>query len=130
MYDELVKVLRETDFSYGCPCGAESLCKDKDCVIIQAADAIEELQGRAKVLEKVADKWCEAVPKWIPVTERLPKNFSHVLGFMAWGGMSVVQCESERFYMQGSFAPLPKEAVTHWMPLPEPPKEEKEDADS
>lgn len=43
MYDELVKVLRETDFSYGCPCGAEPLCKDKDCVILQAADAIEEL---------------------------------------------------------------------------------------
>lgn len=44
MYDELVKSLRETDFSYGCPCGAEPLCKDKDCVILQAADAIEGLR--------------------------------------------------------------------------------------
>ena len=58
MYDELVKVLRETDFSDGCPCGAEPLCKEKDCVILQAACAIEELSK----------------PKWIPVTERLPEN--------------------------------------------------------
>ena len=49
MYDELVKALRETDFSYGCPCGAEPLCKDKDCVILQAADVIEELtEGERK----------------------------------------------------------------------------------
>lgn len=49
MYDELVKVLRETDFSDGCPCGAEPLCKDKDCVILQAADVIEELtEGERK----------------------------------------------------------------------------------
>jgi hypothetical protein len=45
MYDELVKVLRETDFSDGCPCVAEPMCKDRDCVILQAADAIEELMG-------------------------------------------------------------------------------------
>ena len=46
MYDELVKVLRETDFSDGCPCGTESLCNGKDCVILQAADAIEEMNRR------------------------------------------------------------------------------------
>ena len=60
--------------------------------------------------------------EWIPVTERLPNSFSYVLGFMAWGGMSVLLCENERFFSQGSFAPLPKNAVTHWMPLPEPPE--------
>lgn len=46
MYDELIKNLRETDFSDGCPCGAENLCKDNDCLIWQAADAIEELSRR------------------------------------------------------------------------------------
>ena len=50
MYDELVNALRETDFSDGCPCGAEPLCKDKDCVILQAADAIEELRRVAKAM--------------------------------------------------------------------------------
>ena len=42
--DELVRVLRETDFSDGCPCEAEPMCQNEDCVIAQAADAIEELQ--------------------------------------------------------------------------------------
>ena len=59
MYDELVKDLRENHDKY--------FARD-----MQAADVIKELQGKAKVLEKLADKWCEAAPKWIPVTERLP----------------------------------------------------------
>lgn len=46
--DELIKVLRETDFSDGCPCGAEPMCKGNDCIIIQAADAIEELVRKEK----------------------------------------------------------------------------------
>ncbi len=67
MYDELVKALRETDFSYGCPCGAEPLCKDKDCVIIQAADAIEELMRRCKPLTEIDyielhDRYGDEVP--------------------------------------------------------------------
>lgn len=128
MYDELVKVLRETDFSYGCPCGAEPLCKDKDCVILQAADAIEELQGRAKVLEKVADKWCEAVPKWIPVTERLPLYGQDVLAVRTYGDGE--KCQE---VLMAHIAVWNEETgekwwnatnVTHWMPLPEPPKEE------
>lgn len=49
-YTELVKSLRETDFSDGCPCCAEPLCKDADCVIIQAADAIERLVGESIIL--------------------------------------------------------------------------------
>ena len=46
LMDELVKVLRETDFSDGCPCEAEPMCASADCIIAQAADAIEELQKR------------------------------------------------------------------------------------
>ena len=45
MYDELVKGLRETDFSDGCPCEAEPMCASADCIIAQAADAIEKLRG-------------------------------------------------------------------------------------
>ena len=43
MYEELVTALRNTDFSDGCPCEAANLCIGKDCIIIQAADAIEGL---------------------------------------------------------------------------------------
>lgn len=45
--DELVKALRETDFGDTCVlCEHEDMCKGNDCIIIQAADAIEKLQKR------------------------------------------------------------------------------------
>lgn len=129
MYDELVKALRETDFSDGCPCVAEPLCKDKDCIIIQAADAIEDLQGRAKVLEKVADKWRETVPKWIPVTERLPEHeygeSTSVLTVDLYGVMRVTYFDGGNWCWQSGEALTTTRVapITHWMPLPEPPKE-------
>lgn len=43
-YTELVRALRETDVSDGCPCEAADMCRTKDCVIIQAANVIEKMQ--------------------------------------------------------------------------------------
>lgn len=57
MYEELVKVLRETDFSDGCPCGAEQMCNDGNCVIWQAADAIENLQLYADLYKDLAENY-------------------------------------------------------------------------
>lgn len=42
---DVVKTLRDTDFHQDCDyCEHSDLCKDKDCVILQAADTIERLQ--------------------------------------------------------------------------------------
>lgn len=42
---DVVKALRDTDFHQDCDyCEHSDLCKDKDCVILQAADEIERLQ--------------------------------------------------------------------------------------
>ena len=63
--------------------------------------------------------------KWIPVTERLPKNFISVLGYMTDAGdfPPVREC-----YTVGNAFFFPalsdKHPVSHWMPLPEPPKGE------
>lgn len=114
MYSELVKQLRETDFSDGCPCEAEPMCESKDCVIIQAADAIEELSK----------------PKWIPVTERLPDFEGCVLCMRkAFVGdklryQDILYYEEGTFYMEFEDTPIPTEVITHWMPLPTPPKGE------
>lgn len=47
-YENLAKALRETDFSDGCPCAEDYLCASDDCIITQAADAIEELLKAAR----------------------------------------------------------------------------------
>ena len=130
MYSDLIKNLRETDFSDGCPCGAENLCKDNDCLIWQAADAIEELQvvvdgltaQTNMVFEKTEGRTViKFEPKWIPVTERLPDVGKDVLCFCRANICLVLgrdgnlwHEDADRYYMSGF--------VTHWMPLPEHPE--------
>lgn len=61
---------------------------------------------------------------WISVKDRLPERFVSVLGFMSDAGElpPVRECfvVREEFYFPGLLEFHP---VTHWMPLPDPPKE-------
>lgn len=70
----------------------------------------------------------DAIPQWIPVTERLPEPNTEVLIFSG-GFVDIGGCE--KFYDFDSDEVVRwyvKEVgfsaeVTHWMPLPKPPKE-------
>jgi hypothetical protein len=101
MYDKLVKRLRS----------AESNCQETLDCLSEAADAIEELSK----------------PKWIPMTERLPKEGEFVLVYGDLypnkhdGGVIAVSKRMDWNYWQGFGR---ERNITHWMPLPEPPKEE------
>ena len=64
-----------------------------------------------------------AQPRWIPVTERLPLEYTRVIGYMAWKAMTAIEYQHGRWYSIDHLEPLPDEAVSHWMPLPQPPKE-------
>lgn len=65
-------------------------------------------------------------PKWIPVSERLPESMEWVLCACRANILEVLRYDPimgdwdttmpNRCYMKGF--------VTHWMPLPEPPKED------
>ena len=71
----------------------------------------------------VGDKLTPTEPKWIPVTERLPEDSVavnlHTSSGVVGTGFYCKQTKSwVQWYSGGSlFAD-----VTHWMPLPEPPK--------
>lgn len=112
MYDELVKRLRETS------CGAE------DTLWWQAADAIEELQAEINGwVDQERAFLLKSVPKWIPVSERLPDYPGRFMCYyeiddcgevghcIDWGSYN----PDDGWYVSG---------VTHWQSLPEPPKEE------
>ena len=94
----------------------------------QAADAIEELSRENESLAKSVNEASEILRKrWIPVTERLPEQGKRYL-VIRFDEVTKTQFIDilwhdahdlwwNRLY-KGQYN------VTHWMPLPEPPKEE------
>ena len=127
MYDELVKRMRTATTL---PV-MNALCQE-------AADAIEELWKKYLASEVDATNltgWLaeeHAKHLWIPVTERLPKKrgwyLANVLSLgVRWGEITTEDSEWIQlvFYHEGKFHKLTgsNAKVTHWMPLPQPPKE-------
>lgn len=136
-YEELINSLR---------CCAEYPCYDckyrgvymdscDGALKNEAADAIEELSSAGSIYGK---SWTlgydagrdENMPHWIPVTERLPDNIDEEVlvcnegygkdgtGFATvavYNGNGWLECWERKQYLA---------CITHWMPLPEPPKEE------
>ena len=61
-------------------------------------------------------------PKWISVKERLPEEAGK---YIVCTRKKAVYCTAFRFFHgKGYFATDLNTHITHWMPLPEPPKEE------
>ena len=122
MYDELVKHLRfcgkcndaiECDY---CEYNNTTEYVDRACsdrLMLQAADAIEELSKH----------------RWIPVTERLPEvdqpvmicAFGKSVGEGVYRGHDGFHHVWKMYTSSGTYW---DDEVTHWMPLPQPPKEE------
>ena len=143
MYDELVKRLRE--MSEWSNIKWEDYSDDAQETMGEAADAIEELsedrdswKATAKVEREAYWHWFDQyqkdVPRWIPVTERLPEKYAPVLVcYRSYNtGEPMADCNA---YVDGDGDwcwhdgfPASGErvcvSITHWMTLPEPPKEE------
>ena len=127
-YKELVRLLKDKAerFDY-------DGWVDTAVVMEKAADAIEKL---IEVIQNHDFLESLIKPRWIPVTKRLPEiDEKHhcskdVLAYLKDGGMCFTALE-ENIFGQACFEcernPAVEEEmiVTHWMPLPEPPKEEK-----
>ena len=111
MYEGLVKSLRWLGFmfpeTHPAQDDADRMSNNIHLYCTQAADAIEELTDNN-------------VGKWIPVTERLPeKNGSYLV--YVYGEVTEMDCWHGKWHrLRDDYT----KAVTHWMPLPEPPKEE------
>ena len=136
MYDELVKKLRNRRI---CVQSGGDLGKDFP-LMREAADAIGELsmklhgdEAAIAGMKREIERMVVSVnkPRWISVTERLPEKMQYVLVRYQNNDMAVASWfggdEHIRFWRamtdEGWCADCDTQP-THWMPLPQPPKEE------
>lgn len=127
MYEELLIGLRGHAKRLGCddrcPCydadnRGYATCSEE--LAEKAADAIEELQGQIDGwIEQERKALLKSVPKWIPVTERCPEKSGDYLVFDDCRNLYV----NEWHYLLKKWQ-YDDSRITHWMPLPEPPKED------
>ena len=106
--------------------------------LAEAADQLENQNAHITALQKEIEKLRAQLPRWNPVEERLPE-------LQNWGASTVVlgliksenepslnklhdltlcvYCDNGIWSMPGRYV-----AITHWMPLPEPPEVENAEA--
>ena len=136
-YVDMVHDLRNCNGSerccYGCPYDECMLC-GYFALMQKAADAIKELLAERDHYKAAFERESSAriaamevaLRKWISVEERLPELGQGVLVYDDCGYMSVADYTHDKhfptvyeFHVNGEYEP----GVTHWMPLPAPPKE-------
>lgn len=65
------------------------------------------------------------VPRWIPVTERMPENTADVLVFRPKMKIEIgISCRINDEWLRYGKDLHGNDVITHWMPLPEPPEVE------
>lgn len=84
--------------------------------IVQSLSSLYPLQ---EFEERAIDTVLNAIPHWIPVTERLPKVKQRVIVQYADGSMAIKRC-IDAGHLQWFYT---KFGTVAWMPAPEPYKE-------
>ena len=118
--EEGIKELRKSSESTTkCCCAVQTTNEWYKLLMREAADQIERDQKEIAELR-------EKVPQWISVSEKMPTDHlkRYLISFKDAGGGIVDMAQ----YIHGlgwecNNWEVPQELITHWMPLPEAPKE-------
>lgn len=133
--DELIKTLREhAEWAEANQWEVPITLSDD---LMEAADELEkareivvlwDMYGGSEGITDAFERAEKA--RWITVEERLPEPGKKVLAFWKNGSVTAIDFA---YFMDGSMGErwryknwvAPPDAITHWMPLPEAPKEDK-----
>ena len=86
---------------------------------------VPEMRDILTIIDSAPSADVEPKQRWIPVTERLPENSKSVI-IAHQNGVST-GWHNGRYWERGAATGHSKiKTVTHWMPLPEPPKGEEQ----
>ena len=119
---EIIQVLRicATHIEKGCGlCPQMKYVRCTERLADEAITMIERLTAENAALR-------EKVPQWVSVEERLPidRLKKYLVAFRDAGGPIV---DMARYFPSDGWTcdnwDVPQNLITHWMPLPEPPKE-------
>lgn len=122
--EELVKALRHCSNDYPCKtCPVELQKAESNCIGVLFKHCIDQIERDQKEIEALREK----LPKWISVKERLPidRLKKYLVAFRDVGGSIV---DMARYFPSDGWTcdnwDVPQNLITHWTPLPEPPKED------
>lgn len=125
MHEELIETLRNC-------ANVNSLSRYKRDLMKQAADAIKKLSRELEYANEWNRAMYDALPKWIPVTARLPEeNGRYLVVLKRYGFVDDIKLNDEQIrilrYHDGWRLPCHiqkwinetlKQEVTYWMQLP------------
>lgn len=134
MYENMVRELRNAADEWRANHLTVSTFETRyDLALLDAADAIEELDALLDGVSADNDALCETIermkkPRWIPVAETPPLKVGDdgYNGYLVYanGYYEVADYTTDKldnvpyFHVDGEYEPN----ATHWMPLPTPPK--------
>ena len=136
MSEKLVKALRQCRENGNCDTCEYNTGDNADCIDTMMAEAADELEAADKRIAEL-----EAAQRWISVKDRLPEeNGSYLVFYHEWSDGSFLPTYEDCAIRVMRFLDSRKwrypvcvdkrceadthREVTHWMPLPEPPKED------
>ena len=110
----------DTEDYDGCSDNGKKLAADALALIQQLEEEKARLDCTITLLAGTVKHLRETAPRWISVKDRLPADYQEALVIFNYELIAV------RFFCHGKWYSNgyeEKDTVTHWMPLPEPPKE-------
>ncbi|EOD6527539.1 DUF551 domain-containing protein [Klebsiella pneumoniae] len=100
--------------------------------MLQAGNCRENANSSTNNFRKISETSTNSpvIPDaWIPVSEQMPEDGQHIIIFCDGAFVLFAQCRDGEFFDivrdREEFFETTSRCVTHWMPLPNPPKEEK-----